>query len=61
MIKDSKAHTLSPMGKKEMMRTKFSVVTHNLFLIAIWDSGVIKYLIISERGTEFSHKRSDIY
>ena len=46
MIKASKAHTLSPLGKKEMMRTKFFVVIQNLFSIAIWDSGVIKYLIM---------------
>lgn len=39
-------NTRSPLRKKEMMRTKFSAVTHNYFLIAIWDSGVIKHFII---------------
>lgn len=41
-IEDSKTHTFSPLGKEEQRRTKFFVVTHNLFLIATWDSGVIK-------------------
>lgn len=39
-------NTQSPLRKMEMMRMKFFAVTHNYFLIAIWDSGVIKHFII---------------